>query len=347
MDVPPSAIAHAPTAIVARADGAGGDQLDAFSAGLTARRRVARGMPGATLRCGEIAVLKLPNANHDAAIDGQRPSLGVVGAPARVIVLAHGGVVLSDGVVGAGELAEKVEIAQGAERIVAVGSVREGPEADASANGLSGWHAGSQLPYAGWGTAVGAGCVVRSSGETIRSHRERHDAGWVTGAELSQGISTVTTRFSEGVSVVVVVLDDPAAFGNAVGGRELLLGLDGATRVRDASGEDKPPTLLTMENRSVLAYDVVASQDKPVVVTIASELGWSLVGVMGAAQLTAAGAIALIAARGLDAALRPLSGRNSATSRLEWLGDTRSSQRRREAKALAAGRPETSRKRRR
>ena len=39
--------------------------------------------------------------------------------------------------------------------------------------------------------------------------------------------------------------------------------------------------LLAMENRSVLAYDVVPDGTGPVVVTIASELGWSLVGVHG------------------------------------------------------------------
>src|SRR6185436_10029317 len=67
IDAPPTAIAHAPTAVVARADGTGGEQLDAFSAALTAGRRVARGTPGATLQSGEVAMLKLPNANHDAA----------------------------------------------------------------------------------------------------------------------------------------------------------------------------------------------------------------------------------------------------------------------------------------
>jgi hypothetical protein len=107
-----------------------------------------------------------------------------------------------------------------------------------------------------------------------------------------------------------------------------------------------------MESRSVLAYDVIASPDKPVVVTIASELGWSLVGVMGAVGMSATGAISLISARGLDASLRPLAGRNNATSRLVWLGETRTSQQRRVAKELATGRPapskpERSRKRRR
>ena len=96
------------------------------------------------------------------------------------------------------------------------------------------------------------------------------------------------------------------------------------------------------ENRSVLAYDIVAVGDRPVVVTIASELGWSLVGVMGSAQIDAAGAIALISARGLDAAVRPFATTSAAagqTSRIEWLGPTRNQQQRLHAKALASGRP--------
>jgi large repetitive protein len=239
-----------------------------------------------------------------------------------------------------------VEIGRGAERIVAVGRgvAKEAPRAA----GLLGWHAGMQLPYAGWSTAVAPGCVVRSSGETLPLHRERLDAGWVTGAELARGVSTVTTTFAEAPRTVVIVLDDPAAFGGTVGGRQLLLGLDGAVRPRDARGRDRPPVLLTMENRSVLAYDVIPQRGQPVVVTIASEEGWSLVGVLGSAELTAAGAIALISSRGLDAAVRPFAAgptdptREAAeVSRLTWVGPTRTALQRREARAMAAGRPLT------
>src|SRR4029077_14952588 len=99
----------------------------------------------------------------------------------------------------------------------------------------------------------------------------------------------------------------PAAFGKTVEGRQLLLGLDGAKRVRDARGRERRPVLLTMENRSVLAYDIVPAGDRPVMVTIASEAGCWLVGVMGSSRRPAAGAFALLSARGLDAAVRPLA----------------------------------------
>jgi hypothetical protein len=139
---------------------------------------------------------------------------------------------------------------------------------------------------------------------------------------------------------VVVVLDDPAAFGDEVGARQLLLGLDGADRARDAAGADRPPVLLAMENRSVLAYDIVPERNKPVVVTIASELGWSLVGVMGSSSLDATGTIALISSRGLDAALRPFatSSATGGASRIEWRGATRTRDQRRQARALSSGR---------
>jgi large repetitive protein len=347
VDVPPSAIAHATPAIIARTGAPGYEQLDGFTAGLLANRPGVRGSAtghlraqgtaGATLTPGQLVVLKLPNADFDAALEGDRPRLGVSGLPARVVVLGHGGSVLADRLLGADDTS--VEVVQGAERIVVMGQVAL-PSAAFDA-GLLGWHAGTQMPYVGWSTAVAPGCVVHSSGEPLRLHRERLEAGWVTGAELARGVSTVTTTFAEAPAMVVIVLDDPAAFGNEVGGRQLLLGLDGANRARDAAGADRPPVLLVMENRSVLAYDVVPERNKPVVVTIASELGWSLVGVMGSSSLDAAGAIAFISARGLDTALRPFAtaAATREESRLEWRGATRSDDQRQHAKALASGRP--------
>jgi large repetitive protein len=344
VSVPPSAIAHAASAIVARTGGPGFGQLQTFTTGLTARRRTASQVAGTSLSKGQLAVLKLPNAHADAAIGGDRPNLGVSGTPARIILLGHGGSILSDRIVGAGlspagQNDNSVVIVQGTERIVAMGQgAMNGQSPDA---GLIGWHAGMQLPYVGWSTGIAPGCVVQSAGEPLRLHRERVEAGWVSGAELARGVSTVTTTFAEAPTSVVVILDDPAAFGNQVDGRQLLLGLDGASRVRDAAGTERPPVLLVMENRSVLAYDIVPDGDKSVVVTIASQHGWSLVGVMGSASLNANGAIAFISAHGLDAALRPfaLGAATNEVSQLQWRGAIRTDAQRRQAKALALGRP--------
>jgi hypothetical protein len=341
-DVPPTAVAHAGTAVVARTGASGAEHLSSFTAGLavtTQRKsapRAARGTAGATLMPGEIVVLKMPNAHADTALEGDRPQLGVAGAPARVVLLGHGGLVLADRVFSG----DAIEIARGTERIVAVGQgTQEGSNLNA---GLDGWHAGHSMPYAGWSTAVASGCVVRSTSDPLTLHRERLDAGWVTGAELARGVTTVTTTFAAAPRTVVIVLDDPAAFGDTVGGRALLLGLDGAARARGASGQERPPVLLAMENRSVLAYDIVPEGNRPVVVTIASETGWSLVGVMGSAQLDSAGAIALISARGLDTAIQPLASKSTTVgeeSVLRWLGPTRTSRERQVAKLRAGALP--------
>ena len=107
--------------------------------------------------------------------------------------------------------------------------------------------------------------------------------------------------------------------------------------------------LLTQDNRSLLAYDVLPDPAdasrvrKPVVVTVASRRDWSLVGVMGSASLDAASVIALIAARGLDAVLDPLAppppaGSVAPASVLVWDGPARTDAQRAIAQARASAR---------
>lgn len=325
--VPPSAMAHGATALVARSGAPLAASLAEFNGALAvgASLRAAAGSAGAALACGQTVVLQLPNARADAAGEGQRPLLAVSGAPARVVLLAHGGKRLADALVGPGAANAVLEIPQGTERIVAIG---QGDITNASASlGLAGWHAGMQLPYAGFSTAIAPGCVVHAVGERLALHRERLHAGWVSGAELARGISTVTTSFAITPRTLLVVLDDPASAGDPVAARQLLLGLDGASRARDAAGKERAPVLLAMDNRSVLAYDIVADGDKPVVVSIASQEGWSLVGVMASAEADATGAVALLSSRGLDAAMQPFATRSATdaapASRLAWVAATR------------------------
>jgi hypothetical protein len=92
----------------------------------------------------------------------------------------------------------------------------------------------------------------------------------------------------------------------------------------------------------VLAYEIVPTP-QPVTVTIASEEGWSLVGVMAASSLDPQASLNVIAARGLQAALMPLAPRSltakegGASSRLDWQGPVRTERQRRAARALADG----------
>ena len=344
--VPPSALAQAATALVARRGAPLAGTLATFSDALAVgpqwRARAAASTPaGAALEAGQTVVLKLPNARNDAAPEGRRPRLAVSGAPARVVLLAHGGRRLADVRVGPQQSASEIEIPRGTERIVAIGQGAIGASGGTPL-GLAGWHAGAQLPYAGHATAIGPGCVLHAVGERLALHRERLEAGWVTGAELARGISTVTTTFSMATRTVLIVLDDPGAAGDPATDRQLVLGLDGASRALDAAGNERAPVLLTMDNRSVLAYDIVPdSSDAPVVVSIASEEGWSLAGVMASAEVDATGAVALLSSRGFDAVLQPLAvvdpASAAASSRVAWIAPTRSADERAVAKARAQG----------
>jgi hypothetical protein len=309
---PPTAVGHAPGAAVERVGGSSSDQLRMFGKSLAAGRRTGAGNPGAVLNPGDVAVLRLPNARRDVG-DDERPLLLVAGAPARILALSHGADLLADEIVGDPAGRPELAVPQGTERLVALGL----GAGQTTPSGMDGWHAGALVPYLGWSCALGRGCVLRARGAAISDHPERLDAGWVTGAELARGQSTVSTRFTVAIRTVVIALDDPASLGDAPGGRKLVLALDGAERVRDARGDEAEPVLLTAENRTVLAY-AVAPTGGPVTVTVATEHGWSLVGVLGAADLSAEAAIALISSRGLDAALRPLASGSEGLSRLVW-----------------------------
>ncbi len=308
--VPATAAAQGLTATVARRGAAGSGLLAGFTEGLLAARRnegarATLGTPGATLVSGQVVMLKMPNARRDAAQGAERPALRVRGLPARVVMLAASGEPLVDVALPlAGGEPHRVSVPRGADRlaVLCTGSGRGD-----GASGLWGWHAGLNMPYIGHATALAAGCLVRSRGEPLLAHEQRWQAGWVLGSELSQGRSTVSTRFATPPRTVIIVLDDPAAFGDSVPGRRLALALQGARRTRDASGADTPPALLAAENRSLLAYDIEPEGPSAVEVNIASDEGWSVVAVMASPLLDARAALNRIAERGLDAALQPLA----------------------------------------
>ena len=268
-----------------------------------------------TVAAGEIAVLRLPNAERDVG-DAERPQLLVSGGAARVVALAHGGAVLADATTDPAADPATVALVQGTERLaVAVAGVDR-----ADAPGLLGWHAGTELAYLGWGTALAAGATVRAEGTGVRSNRQRRTAGWVRGAELVAGTAIVTTRFNVAVRVVVVALDDPLDTG---AGRGLSLGLDGATVRTAADGNPAPPRSVVRANRTVLIYDVVPDDGAlAVTVSVASQDGWHLAGVLGS-RGSAADAADLLAARGLDTAARaPLPGTGGACG-LAWSDPSR------------------------
>jgi hypothetical protein len=119
--------------------------------------------------------------------------------------------------------------------------------------------------------------------------------------------------------VVVVAIDDPSADA----GRRLLLGLEGAAQATGADGLPLPPVALASGNRTFLAYRVVpgvptgtSAIPEPVTVTVASEPGWHLVGVLGGTG-DPSDVLAALAARGLDDVLAT-AGTGSGEAVVRW-----------------------------
>jgi large repetitive protein len=293
---------HARLDALTAALGGGAAPRDAAPANGEPPARTVPPTAAATLAAGEVAVLQLPNAVRDAA-DGARPSLAVEGA-ARVVVLGHGGAVLADAL-----RPQAVEIPPGAERIavLALGD----READAGNGLLSGWHAGQQLPCAGWNAALGSRCLLSTEGVTVAPQRQRRGAGWVKGAELVRGTTTATTRFYERPRAVAIVLDQPR---DAQAGAGLALTLGGAVRMSGADGQPLAPTVVAAGARSAVVYPIEPREDV-VTVTVASEAAWSLAGVLAGGDV--ATVADTVAERGLDAAVRPMAAGGGRVS-LSW-----------------------------
>jgi hypothetical protein len=138
--------------------------------------------------------------------------------------------------------------------------------------------------------------------------------------------------FAAPVVSVLLVIDDPdvveAGRRFVDGGRDLLLGLDGATRARDRDGQVRKPVVIAAENRTVIAYDVIPEPKPPeaggvgppaVTVTVATGTDWALVAAMASDDLNADAAAALVTARGLEAAVAPLAQGSTGRSRIEWI----------------------------
>jgi large repetitive protein len=308
--VPVTRAARVAAARVARRGGPGRERLGAIGVFL-ARKRSA----GARVRAGETLVLALPNAAHDVDEAGARPALHVTGCPTRIVMLATGGGVVEDRVVtGDAKGEEGVAVPVGSERI-AVSALGEG----APAPSLAGWHSGQTMPYIGWATALATGGTVRVEGPVVARRDDRYRAGYIEAAELVEGDSSVSTRFAAPVDVVVVAIDDPSADA----GRRLLLGLEGAAQATGADGLPLPPVALASGNRTFLAYRVVpgvptgtSAIPEPVTVTVASEPGWHLVGVLGGTG-DPSDVLAALAARGLDDVLAT-AGTGSGEAVVRW-----------------------------
>ena len=131
----------------------------------------------------------------------------------------------------------------------------------------------------------------------------------------------MSTRFREAVTAVAIVLDDPI---DSEAARGLSLTLDGANRASNPDGSPAPPAIVAIGNRSVLVYDIVPDPAVPrnladvVTVSVLSQDGWHLAGVLGSSEGSAL-IIERVVANGLDAVLQPLVQSAGGTVQLVWI----------------------------
>ncbi len=274
------------------------------------------------LRAGEVVILQMPNAIRDVDSAAPRPRL-IVSGPSRVVAFSHGGDVLLD-VPGS---ANGTSIPFGTERVAVLAS------GSAGTSGLMGWHSGQDVVYAGWSSALVSGAVMRAEGASVRSTRQRFRAGWMQAAELVTGTNVVVTRFTQPFRTLAIFIDDPVASDTA---RGLSLVLDGADRRVGADKQPVPPTVVVAGNRSVLIYPIIPSGSAagaapgPITVSVASQEGWHLSGVMAgddtpaamAGDDTPAAMADRITRNGRDALVAPLVSSHGGSVQLQWAAPT-------------------------
>jgi hypothetical protein len=187
--------------------------------------------------------------------------------------------------------------------------------------GLAGWHSAQELAYIGWLSAIAAGCIVKAEGSSVRPTRQRFRAGWVEAADLVEEATIVSTHFTQPVRTIAIIIDDPTETDAA---RGLSLALEGADRPVGTDGAPVPPTVVVVANRSVLIYPIVPRRGPgalggPVTVSVASQTGWHLSGVMAGMETPEVMARRM-SEHGLDAMLQSVvRGRAGAVS-LGWAG---------------------------
>ncbi|HEV7574746.1 MAG TPA: DUF6603 domain-containing protein, partial [Caldimonas sp.] len=313
---PLSRIARAPIAAV-RGRGATREVRERLAAlnGALLKKAGTRGAiaAGATVGAGEVVVMALPNAARDLDEKMPRPRLAVAGANARVVVLRHGGEAMLDRELG--DAGGTFAVPLGAERI----ALAVGVAAERQRPGLSGWHAGSMLPMLGHGSALAAQSVLHVEGRarSVRQRGLQRESGWLRAAALVEGTALVSTRFAAPVTLVIVALDDPAGTS---AGRGLSLALEGAERETGADGVPVAPTVVVRGQRVMLLYPIVAAGQDGVTVSVASEDGWHLVGVMAAVPGADVEALASeLAQTSLDLLVRGAVAPGTAQATLEWL----------------------------
>ena len=268
---------------------------------------------GAVLRCGELLVASLPNHEHDCDPTAPRPSLNITGdAAVRCVALSGLGGVLADSTLTTGSFAVPQMTAR-----LAIWCVGGSGSAGA---GLSGWAATDRLPYIGCGVSLGASAVISGLPAPDRSFRGAQAAVQpIAAAAASAG--AVWTTLPAGTTVVAISVDTTADADLS----SLSLGLSGAVRSTDASGDPIPPTLVTAGGRGHLVYalspDQAGASAASIVVSVVTGSQWRLAGVLGGTSDVATVAAAL-AASGAAGCVAPLIQGATGSAAVSWIPAT-------------------------
>ena len=261
-----------------------------------------------SLTAGDLLVWELPNAEHDSG--EVRPVLTAVGDQlVRLVVVDRAGDVLADAT--GDEL--RLSVPRGAHRIAAAGLGV--PPASAEPSGLAGWHAATRLRQIADDVCLGPATVVRSTSPLTLRARRPVGAAVVSAHVAVSGRGVVATRLARATRSVAVVVQATGDIDDTLAG--LALGLDGAERRAGPDGLE-PPRIVVSGSRAhgVFAIEPDADADA-VVVTVASDERWELVGVVGSAG-DAAELVAELTERGLDSVLADETLSPLGASRLRW-----------------------------
>lgn len=287
----------------------------------TGPRSRSRATDTTSIRPGDIVVVEQPDARID--VGAGRPAYAV-GGRARVVMVRSNGRVLTDVIA-----ADEDVIVPPATRLVAVQS---DPPDDLGAGvgaPLAGWHVRSRLARLGARTALGAGCVVRSTAHrsaSARADRAAVRTGWVEGHELVAEAATITTTFAEPAAAVALVFDDVAP----VDLDTLSIGFGGCRRAAGSAGPTAP-TVVVVGSQSVVIVAVTMDDDAAAkrkegapafTVDVSAGGSFRLAGVLAAGGTVEALADRL-AGTGVDAATGRLLGTTGSGCTIEWRKPTR------------------------
>ncbi|MEU7576639.1 DUF6603 domain-containing protein [Streptomyces sp. NPDC041068] len=266
------------------------------------------------LGAGQVQVWRLLRAADD--VRTERPRLALTGDQrVRVVALDRAGAALLDAEVAA---TTELPVPRGAHILALIG-LGTTPAANRPRRaGLSGWHPSTFGAQVRPGTVLVPGARVNTHAPGAKRGLRPARVALVTGGELVGRQGLITTELPASTRCVVLVVSAAEPVKDTDG---LLLGLDGAQRVRGAT-EPTPPLAVEQGGQSLLLYPVTPTGGTSVSVTTGYDERWCPAGVLGSAQPAERVARAILR-YGLPALAGDLAGEGSGQSAVTWIGVAR------------------------